>query len=376
MRKVISLAVIMILVFGFSIAVNAQGYTAKSLGMGNAFTAVADDVSAVFYNPAGLTQSGFVGLQGSAGVTAPGMGKFQDVFKLAEDIEKFEGNQDDFYKLMGSIPENLGASAMGFGGANFKAIGLSGNVNTDFRSWKEDNETGVENEMLMEGGLTIGQELISPPMGAGTISYGANLRMGQMQKNEYVIEEENNNIFKNVVSASDRGYGVDAGVLAKLTDIVTVGAQVRNIVATEYTPEGTEERYEYDIEDENWGDPTEEDYTADSYQPMRNLRAGAAVQIPIIGTTIAADLDNLPPLTAGDKEMAYHLGVEQNLFFNALSLRGGAYGDFADLEEGENRTYTAGIGFNLVKFHVDAAVASQDMFEDDITAVLSGRFKF
>lgn len=61
MRNIFKTVFIFVLVFGFTIGVysnglNLNGMGAKAISMGGAFIAVADDYSAVFWNPAGLTQ--------------------------------------------------------------------------------------------------------------------------------------------------------------------------------------------------------------------------------------------------------------------------------------------------------------------------------
>ncbi|MCK5005015.1 MAG: long-chain fatty acid transporter, partial [Candidatus Aminicenantes bacterium] len=58
MFKVVSIIVLMLgLSFGaYSNGLNLNGMGTKAISMGGAFIAVADDYSAVFWNPAGLTQ--------------------------------------------------------------------------------------------------------------------------------------------------------------------------------------------------------------------------------------------------------------------------------------------------------------------------------
>ncbi len=59
----------------------ALGVGARSLGMGNAFGAIANDLSAVYYNPAGLVQIGRPEITGMGGVRFNG--KFYDTFVSA-----------------------------------------------------------------------------------------------------------------------------------------------------------------------------------------------------------------------------------------------------------------------------------------------------
>ncbi|MCG3204292.1 MAG: putative outer membrane protein [Elusimicrobia bacterium] len=61
MRKLLSVGLLVTLPINLAWAVGSGGYTnqvvgTKALGMGNAFVATADDPSAIYFNPAGLTQ--------------------------------------------------------------------------------------------------------------------------------------------------------------------------------------------------------------------------------------------------------------------------------------------------------------------------------
>ena len=101
------------------------------------------------------------------------------------------------------------------------------------------------------------------------------------------------------------------------------------------------------------------------------MRVGASFELPVFGTTLAADLENIGPLSESD-EMIYHLGIQQNLFINLISLRAGTYGPEIN---GEDSIYTAGLGLNLTKLHLDAAVGT-DKSGDNLSGMISGRFKF
>src|SRR6056297_2871602 len=111
MKKVFIVTFALFLVFGMTFNSSAQSneelsvMTAKAFSMGGSFTGVADDVGAVLFNPAGLTQSGIVGLQGSAGVSDVDTGELGEVMdfanKFADGIDF-----DNITDLEDSFPEN------------------------------------------------------------------------------------------------------------------------------------------------------------------------------------------------------------------------------------------------------------------------------
>lgn len=70
----------------------------RALGMGDAFTAVADDYSAIFYNPAGLArrESGQVNLSLSPALT-PGAKDFYDDYKKISDSGMTDQQKNDAY---------------------------------------------------------------------------------------------------------------------------------------------------------------------------------------------------------------------------------------------------------------------------------------
>lgn len=74
----------------------------RALGMGDAFTAVADDYSAIFYNPAGLArrEDGQVNLSINLGATS-GLKSFYDDFKTISDASSSDTQkQIDYFNLI------------------------------------------------------------------------------------------------------------------------------------------------------------------------------------------------------------------------------------------------------------------------------------
>jgi len=360
MKKILIFTFALFLVFGMTFNSNAQSnenlsvMTAKAFSMGGAFTAVADDVGAVLFNPAGLTQSGIVGFQGNAGVS--GVDQFNNYTKLAElldeediDINDAKEIETKFSTLMDS---SVGMQA--FAGANLKSVALSGNIKSDYtiKEGTNNDEKVFENNNDISAIISYGSKLASTPADITSLAYGFNIKMTQHNYIKYDYNISKNETTNEIV-AKGNSIDLDFGVLAKMTDVLKVGAQIENLYSSGYDLEENGNMVKSDI------------------MPKRNMIIGASFEIPVIGTTLAADLENIGPVSESD-EMIYHLGVQQNLFLNLISLRAGTYGPEIN---GDDSTYTAGIGINLTKLHLDAAVGT-DKSGDNMSGMVSGRFKF
>lgn len=377
MKKTLIFTIALVLVFGIS----SLGYTknvedldvmtAKSYSMGGAFTGVADDVSAVLFNPAGLVESGFIGLQTSVGVNDLELDKLKELRNYIDDISGDISDKGSYQNLLDQMPEDTSFNFHGFAGANLKSVALSGNLSSSFETTGTDDIQIIENNTDITGTITFAQKLSSPPMDLGSLAYGFNIDMTQHRYNQYKFKSSDKELID--VTADGNSIGIDLGAMAKITDVFTVGAQLENIYATDYTLEGDKVTNTYNVVDDIW-EETSEDFSGESRKSARNMRVGASLKVPVLGTTLAADLENLPPLSE-DEDMFYHIGLEQNLILNLLSLRAGTYGLFDDVN-GKDSAYTVGLGLNLTKFHLDLAVGSNDKFDDNMTGIISGRFKF
>lgn len=145
-----------------------QGLSVRAVGMGGAFTAIADDVSAATANPAGLAQVGGMQFHGS--------------YKL----------------LFGGVGVNLHAANAGFGMpvGRFGTAAIAG------------QETGFELHSERTVKLTHGFELTRDVMfGYGLTGY---------------------NLFQQDIG-SGYAFGLDLGMLAKVYRIWSVGFYARNI---------------------------------------------------------------------------------------------------------------------------------------------------
>lgn len=365
MKKGFIIGLTILLITGMTGVAGATDITARAFGMGGAFTGVANDMTSVIYNPAGLSQSGFVGLQLNSGFRFPDISETEDLLEIPDKMGDDNYSERDLIEL---VPEKLNLGGQLFLGANFKSLALAVNSYTDMDfSSDGNNEARVDSLVTTEGIVTFSSKIISPPFDIGELSLGANLKMIRSDEVIYSVKANLPSGELSEIVADGTGYGLDVGVLAKITPLVTIGARVKNLWASKYNLEGTRTFSEYNG---SWQETAKVTYSRE-VDPERVMRIGASVYVPLLKATLAADIDNFPLLTEGDRDQVFHLGVEKNLLFNGISLRAGTYKPTE-----EDRYYTLGLGLNLWKLHLDTAVASNDSFKDNLNFVLSANMKF
>ncbi len=357
------LAVIFLLTFTLNTAAN--DITAKSYGMGGAYTGLADDATAMLYNPAGLSDSGFMGLQFEFGMGASDISKINE---LIEDIEYYsedfdvEGPQDlqDFNERFNDFPI-VDVDNEIFAGGNFSSFGVGFNIDNRFSTEKiNDDEINATNITNTSGILSISRDLNTNYKDILGMSYGVNIKT---LRTDYVNVQLVNGATQSasVATAKGSGVGLDAGVMVNFTPRLKLGANFKNIIAPDYDLEGEKEIYSYTDSNE-----TVEDFTK-NYSPQQSYRLGASLDVPVINGTVVGDIENY---TSSDKTVV-HLGVEKRLLFNGLSVRGGMYSP-----SDEKATYTLGLGFNLAAVHFDVALGSNDGFNDNLNGAVSLNFQF
>jgi hypothetical protein len=153
------------------------GAGARSMGMGRAFTALADDPSAIYYNPAGLA------LQNPLQITVQHVFLFEDTFFDFGAIT---------YPLSG-----IGTFAFGY-------IRLS-SLNYDGRdsSWNDLGSFTIGQQAFM---LSYSREILN------WLSAGINIKL----------------INESIFDSSSIGYGLDVGVMFTPVDILSFGISVIN----------------------------------------------------------------------------------------------------------------------------------------------------
>ena len=366
MKKLSVSVLVIAFVLVFSLSTTAVDLTAKSYGMGGANTGLADDATAILYNPAGLSDSGFIGLQVDFGLGASDMSKID---KLREDIEylsqDFDASEaDSIQDIFDEFPV-IDVNGQLFAGGNFSSFGVGLNVDNEFKTEKvSDNVINANNTTNTSGILSISREVETGFDQILGLAYGLNIKTLKTNYVGVTLDKTIGDSEQATVNASGSGIGIDFGLMANLTERIKVGANFKNLLAPAYDLEGKKEVYTYN--GSGWTEKPETDYTKE-YTPEKSIRVGGSIDIPVVNARVLGDIESF---TSTGKSVV-HLGAEKKLLFNGLSVRGGMYAPSDD-----EPTYTMGLGFNLAAFHFDVAVGSNDGFNDNLNGVMSMNFQF
>lgn len=309
---------------------------ARPYGMGGAFTAVSDDASALIFNPAGLYQSGRLGFLASGGLVADNVFKYGE---LAESIDNFSEGADSPEAFLDSLPDEVNLTGQGLLGFKLGSAGAGGNFQARLRGEKDSSSANYNYQLLQDGRLGLSGDIFTIPAEVGIASYGVNIRYQRLTRGEYNLDINGNDSSQSQWQATDSGFAVDGGLMLQMTPMVKLGVMIENLWAADLELAADERVYSYD---DGW-DLDERNLRQEVYSPARSSRVGVSARVPVIGTTLAADIDNFPILTedkAGDPVL--YLGFENDMLLRLVTVRGGTYNE----PDGE-RVFTAGFGLNF-----------------------------
>lgn len=230
MRKIFTLSFIFVLAILFTGTLNAQnlnmtGNGARAAGMGNAFTGVADDATAMSWNSAGLTQ--LYSMEASV-ITRFGFGNIKyDGWDEAPAIDLKSRFQINFLSF--AMPFKVGSFAI-VGGIAYRTLYDFNNEIT----YKYDTGNITSKTEGAVGALTPAVGIKLNDM----ISLGAalNIYTGS-SKSSYSDEADPLNDYKSP-EESYSGSALDIGVLVKPTDKFSIGANFNLPNALKYESDG------------------------------------------------------------------------------------------------------------------------------------------
>lgn len=337
-KRVLPLIGIFLLIAGSS-AVLAMEPDARSFAMGGAYTAVVDDATAVYWNPARLPNIRFLSIALGAGLASEDPGKTMEAFETLLDKDDFE-EIDEI-----DIDANASGAFLGAIATRWVGVGVYGNVELDAdvkskkdeEAWEFDLESGQTASARANGVLAIAKPfkrfnlgLALKVVGDGRYTSGqsASAKGGG---GEVEVEESSF-----TTQTYGTGYSADLALSTSLTRMIQLGFVAQDVFSSI--------EYERTIDGDIPLEPGKYKYK-DKLDPT--YRAGIAVR-PGFGLTLAGDITS-----NGD----VHLGFEKNTLFNGLSLRGGMVSQDGVTE------YRAGFGLNLAWFHAGIGIG----FSDDDT---------
>lgn len=383
---VLFLAFMMLLsVTGTSMAAS-PGLGARAMGMGGAFTAVADDGTAAYWNPAGITQVRFA-LTPTFGV----VGDMKGLQDIMDQVKKFETvqNYNELENLnIGDI--NLGLNA-GLG-LNFSGFALNAFVDSSFGTPGLNKDTGsLDGYAAGNLALTFAREFTE------LVGVGVNLKYVYLARSvadykltSYTFEYQSQKATVDLPQGqlkygAGSGWACDLGGMFKVSDTLRVAAVLRNINLGGVKLTGTKSKTDFGSIDRelvnyvdeygtadgfedyllNKGVPIVDEDLSETYHLPTTLALGGAFKVPVTGTLLAADYA-LP--FSGGENGTFRVGLEQPLLW-LFFIRLGGY----TVDGGFN--YTAGLGGKLGPVLVDVAAILGDE-KTSAGAYLTLGFKF
>lgn len=191
MKKIIFLFLVISILASITFAQENMG--ARPIGMGGAFTGLADDVNAIFVNPAGI---GYV--RGEMALVST---------KIVEGKE---------YTLIGGVEHTaFGSFGVGYVGSSFPLNSLSGTASID------DGNTPVKalNQTLVLSYARELNEFMVVPKSMGRLSIGTSLKF---------ISARTNNA-KGLSSIQGSGINADFAAVFRPNDNLSLGVNVKNL---------------------------------------------------------------------------------------------------------------------------------------------------
>ncbi len=306
-------------------------YNARAFALGGAYTAIVDDYSAMIYNPAGLAHTGLIGL----GLGSTIGGETENAIEVISGVRNVLADPEKFLEI------DIGPASIEYGhltGVRFGTLGAG--VSFQGRGEVDDTELNLTHYNAFN--LAYAYRVLEPFGDVASLSLGFNAKY--LEGTHYKYSINNNEVIEDLTDLGS-GFGVDFGIMIKLTDIINIGARVENVIK----PFPIEENVDYIKGGE------------------RVYTVGAGVNFPIVGLTATTDLSTIPH----QEGTAFRAGLEKRFFMGLFALRAGIA-----LEGADTRYYTGGIGLNIGPVKSDLGIGFEDGKWNEPSAVFGIRANF
>jgi hypothetical protein len=358
MKRTMFLAFVLVLASAVSCFAIGAGVGVRSMGMGGTGIATANDITAAYFNPAGL----MYGPENFESQTFAG-GATQGLTGLAEALS----SGTDFITNHFSDSYDIGASVSGGFGVSVKKVGLSVIIPSGYVNFQKPANAltfSLLGSMNAITPLTLGSTFATPGLPIASLSVGVNLKAIASGIIYTSVTQSGLTGTGNMYSSIGSGFGFDIGAETKVSPFLSVGAVVRNLSASTSIATTTKT-----ITVDALGNVTEgpETKSTSSYIPPPEAGIGVGVVVPITGTLIAVDLENYSFPKDGyntNKSETYndtHIGIEQGFLMNIVMLRLGYFTYGPD----EDTYYTCGLGLNLGPASLGVAAANSTKNSDN-----------
>ncbi|HHZ20164.1 MAG TPA: hypothetical protein GX391_06630 [Firmicutes bacterium] len=315
-------ALVLLLSLAGVAAAESRGFGARALGMGGAFTAVADDATAAYWNPAGLSQVRYVSV-------TPSLGLKGDPKEALDGLDLYDQSQ-----LPALTTED--AALDGMVGLNLNGLGFNAMAYSDYQVVENAGVTVAAANGTLAAAMTLAREFTD------VLALGTNVKYLHSEDlqlyndtNDATVPERNY-----VEKAGADGLAFDVGALLKLGKTIRAGAVLRNL-GPDLEFSGNRRNY------------VNREITAYEYSEElpTSLSLGVAVNPPLTGLLVAADVER----NFASDENIYRIGVEQTIF-NTVKLRAGVGKSSLD----DELALSAGVGLQVGPVLMDVAVVGDN----------------
>lgn len=314
---------VLVVLVGATPGFSFTSFGTKSMGMGEAFTGVADDVSCVFWNPAGLTQTDHFDLDVSFSGGGENTKNLANLYKIYQAIQ--EEDYDEAKDLVDEISTPFGLEptfsvAIGL----LKRIAISGGLQAEFNVNKfESGHDDAGDYIHIEDVETaiVPLQFSFARKSTKNLVVGVNIKyiQGARHSSDFKIYSNGEvEKIKDEGGRSNAAFSFDIGALYhKEKGRFTLGMMIENVLEPKLNfPELS-------------GDLS-------SMKLSRKINLGASFK-PTSMLTLSADLHDLTGSST------FHFGGELNL--KSVKLRAG-------MNDGD---ITLGVGLNLFLFNLEVA---------------------